>query len=58
VNEGLRRPVSLSRYARAKKAIQQAVLIAKGEKPDCPDGKCLVKGRFVTQENMTEIQNL
>jgi hypothetical protein len=50
--------VSLSRYARAKKAIRQAVLIVKGEKPDCPDGKCLVKGRFVTQENMTKIQNL
>jgi ABC-type sugar transport system substrate-binding protein len=49
---------SYDAYAHAKEAIRQAVLIAKGEKPDCPDGNCLVKGRLVTQENVNTIQNL
>jgi len=49
---------SYDAYAHAKEAIRQAVLIAKGEKPDCPDGNCLVKGRLVTQENVNTIPNL
>ncbi len=49
---------SYDAYAHAKEAIRQAVLIAKGEKPDCADGNCLVKGRLVTQENVNTIQNL
>lgn len=49
---------SYDAYAHAKEAIRQAVLIAKGEKPDCPDDNCLVKGRLVTQENVNTIQNL
>ncbi len=49
---------SYDAYAHAKEAIRQAVLIAKGEKPDCADGNCLVKGRLVTQENVNTIPNL
>ena len=45
-------------YFHAREAIRVAVLLAKGEKPDCgPDG-CLVKGRLVTQENVKTMPNL
>jgi ribose transport system substrate-binding protein len=49
---------SYDAYFHAREAIRVAVLLAKGEKPDCgPDG-CLVKGRLVTQENVKTMPNL
>lgn len=45
-------------YAHAKEAIRVAILIAKGEKIDCPDNVCLAKGRLATQENIGTLENL
>jgi ABC-type sugar transport system substrate-binding protein len=45
-------------YAHAKEAIRVAILIAKGEKIDCPDNVCLAKGRLATQQNIGTLENL
>ena len=45
-------------YAHAKEAIRVAILIAKGEKVDCPDNICLAKGRLATQQNIGTMENL
>ena len=45
-------------YAHAKEAIRVAILIAKGEKVDCPDDVCLPKGRLATQANINTLENL
>jgi ABC-type iron transport system FetAB ATPase subunit len=45
-------------YGHAKEAIRVAILILKGEKIDCPDNICLVKGRLAMEQNIDTLENL
>lgn len=49
---------SYDAFLQAKEAIRIAIRILKGEKVDCPDNICLVKGRLVTQQNVDTLKNL
>lgn len=45
-------------YAQAQEAIRVAIVLLKGETPDCPEGKCLAAGRLATPANIATMENL